>query len=479
MGLANANFGGPGYTVPAITPPGAISQTLNVGNTVNSNGGFITASGAPGYADPYFSGRAPEFNFWNVGIQREITKNITVMANYTGSQSHFIAGASNMRGLQSGQINPIYYALGTLLTAPATPANLVAANKAASAAGLPAINLPYPSFGLAAATSAGSGKATIGQALTWMPQFSGTTDTWGSQSANANYNAFQFSLSQRLSHGLTFNVNYTYEKNLDDAGTMRSGWAIPANRLISGQAWKENRIDRSLSVNSVPQNLAIYGVYQLPFGKGGIGNDSRLVRILAGGWTYSSVFTYISGTPLLVTSSSCNSTFQPTAGTCMPDLNPNYRASTIRQNGSWGKGITAKTLGAVPSAGGISYANGYIGNATQGDGGNAAGAAVPCATATTAFCNSGNFMFGDSQRSAAFGLRNPSVYNMNASIRRTFNVTPERVKFIFAVDCQNVTNKVTFGGINASVNSASFGTVSTATSNTGSRDFQFSGRLNF
>ncbi len=114
LGLANANFGGPGYTVPAIVPPGAISQTLNVGNTVSSSGGFITASGAPGYADPYFSGRAPEFNFWNVGIQREITKNITVMANYTGSQSHFIAGASNMRGLQAGQINPIYYALGTL-----------------------------------------------------------------------------------------------------------------------------------------------------------------------------------------------------------------------------------------------------------------------------------------------------------------------------------------------------------------------------
>jgi hypothetical protein len=68
---------------------------------------------------------------------------------------------------------------------------------------------------------------------------------------------------------------------------------------------------------------------------------------------------------------------------------------------------------------------------------------------------------------------------MNASIRRSFNLTPERVKFIFAVDCQNVTNKVTFGGIQASVNSAAFGTVSSATSNTGSRDFQFSGRLNF
>ena len=89
-------------------------------------------------------------------------------------------------------------------------------------------------------------------------------------------------------------------------------------------------------------------------------------------------------------------------------------------------------------------------------------------------------MFGDAPRVMPFdGLRNPSVYNMNASIRRNFNITPERVRFIFAVDCQNVTNKVTFGGINAVSTPPDFGTVGTATSNTGSRDFQFSGRLNF
>jgi hypothetical protein len=89
-------------------------------------------------------------------------------------------------------------------------------------------------------------------------------------------------------------------------------------------------------------------------------------------------------------------------------------------------------------------------------------------------------MFGDAPRVMPYGgMRNPSAYNMNASIRRSINITPERVKFIFAVDCQNVTNKVTFGTIQTSVNSAAFGTVGSATSNTGSRDFQFSGRLNF
>jgi hypothetical protein len=482
LGKANANFGGPGYTVPPITAPGAVSQTLNVGNTVNSSGGFITAGSSPAFADFYLSGRTPEFNFWNFGIQRQVLNDTTLTVNYAGSQSHFIAGASTFRGLQSDQINPIYWALGSLLTAAATPANLAAANAIASAKNLPAINLPYPGYGQAAATSGGGGQATVGHILTWMPQFSGVSDIWGSQSANANYHSLQVSVARRLSHGLTFNLNYTYSKNLDDAGTMRSGWAIPGNLLLSGKSWKANRIDRSLSANSVPQNLAIYGVYNLPFGKGGIGNDNWLVRNLAGGWTFSSVFTYVAGTPLLVTASSCTSSFQPTtgtaaapSGTCMPDVNPNFSGKTIRTNGSWGKGVTAATLGSK------SYLTGYVGTAAQGAGGvTSTGAAIPCATASGPFCNSGNFMFGDSPRVMPYdGLRNPSAYNMNASIRRSFNLTPERVKFIFAVDCQNVTNKVTFGGIGANVDSANFGAPTSATSNTGSRDFQFSGRLNF
>jgi len=481
LGIANNNFGGAGYTFPAITPPGAISQTLNVGNTVNSSGAFIQASGAPGFADFYLSGRTPEFNFWNFGVQRQLTNDIVVTANYAGSQSHFIAGASNMRGLQSGQINPIWYALGTTLNLPATTANLAAANTQAASLGLPSINLPYASYATAAATKAGAGLATIGHALTWMPQFSGSTDTWGSQSANSSYNAFQFSLAKRMSQGLTLNLNYTYSKDLDDAGTMRSGYAIPSSTILGGQAWKVNRIDRSWSLNSVPQSLTVYGVYKVPIGQGHIvGNDSRIIQAVAGGWSLSGVFTYISGTPIAVTASSCNSTFEPTAGTCMPDLNPAYApARGIRQNGSWGKGITAATLGAVPSKGGIAYANGYVGNADQGHGADGAGNSVPCASSITPFCNSGNFMFGNAPRALAYNLRNPSVPNLNLGLRRTFNITPERLKFVFAADCTNVANKVTFGGIQASVDNAAFGTVSSATSNSGSRDFQFSGRLNF
>jgi len=153
----------------------------------------------------------------------------------------------------------------------------------------------------------------------------------------------------------------------------------------------------------------------------------------------------------------------------MPDLNPNFSGKTIRQNGSWGHGITATTFSS------ISYLSGAVTSSAQGVG--TGGAA--CASSTGPFCNSNSFMFGDLSRTMAFnGLRSPSAYSLSGSVMRTFDIT-ERWKFIFRVDCQNIPNKVTFGGINANVNSTTFGAVSSATGNTGSRDFQFSGRINF
>jgi hypothetical protein len=373
-----------------------------------------------------------------------------------------------MRGLYSGQINPNYWVLGSLLNAPATPANVAAAQ-----AIVPGIQVPYASYEQAAETSGGAGQATIGHMLTWMPQFSSTSDTWGSSSANASYHALQISARKRMSKGLDLTVNYTYSKNIDDAGTQRSGFAIPAAMIATGKAWAPNRIDRSLSANSVPQDLNIYGVYNLPFGKSGWSASNPAVRTIVKGWNLSSIFTYSSGTPLLVTSSACSSSTHPGAGTCMPDINPNFNSKTIRQNGSWGKGTNASTFGQ------ISYLQGYVPSSADGMGVNSGGTAVSCASSNGPFCNAGSFMFGDAGRVMPFdGLRNPSAYNLSGSVYRTFDIT-ERLKFIFRADCQNITNKVTFGGIQTSMNNAAFGTVSSATGNTGSRDFQFSGRFSF
>ena len=470
--LNNTSFGGPGYTLPAITPPSATSQLTTglVGNFVNSSGAFVKSTAGISYGDPYYGDRTPTFYFFNAGMQRSITENITVTVNYAGSISHFVSGASGLRGLQSGEINPIYFPLGTLLNKAATPANIAAAQ-----AILPGCCAsPYPGFAAAAATSAGSTIATIGQGLKWMPQYSGTSDTWGAYSANAAYNAFEFSLAIRPSHGLTLNINYTYNKEIDDAGTIRTGFPIPSNAILSGKAWNADRIDRSVATLDQPENLAIYGVYRLPFGKGHLGGKNFLVKAIASGWVLSGTATYISGVPLFITSSACTSTTLPGQGTCMPDLNPNFTGRNIRQNGKWGAGVTALTLGS------ISYVNGAVTNTTPGMGVGG----VACGGSGGPFCNSGNFMIGDAPRGGAFGLRAPSNGRINGGVRRSFDIT-ELVKFEFGVDCQNILNSVTFGGggggsaagIGQNINAATFGTLGSASSD--SRDFQFSGRVSF
>jgi hypothetical protein len=153
----------------------------------------------------------------------------------------------------------------------------------------------------------------------------------------------------------------------------------------------------------------------------------------------------------------------------MPDLNPSFTGKTIRQNGSWGKGTTASTFGS------IHYLAGAIGSSNP----NAGSDNATCESSTGPFCNPQAFTFGDAPRTLSFdGLRNPGFYSLDGSVSRTFDIT-ERLKFVFRADCQNIPNRVGFGGIQTNVNNTNFGTVSSATGNTGSRDFQFSGRINF
>ena len=479
--LNNTNFGGPGFVLPSIPAVSATTQLSDgqIGNFVNSSGAFVQSKNGIAYADPYYGDRTPTLNFFNFGMQQAFTQSITFTLNYVGSVSHFLSGASNIRGLQSGEINPIYLPLiaGNLINAAATPTNIAAAQ-----AIIPGCcGTPYPGFAAAAATSAGSTIATIGQSLKWMPQYSGTSDTWGAYSANAAYNALQASIAIRPTRGLTFNFNYTWSKEMDDAGTIRTGYPIAAAQNATGRAWKADRMDRSLSTIDTPQNLAAYGVYKLPFGKGAIGGSHFIVRALAGGWTFSSIVTYQSGYPLTLSSSSCISTTLPGQGTCMPDVNPAFSGPIKTSN--WPSGVTALNLGTKSYINeGLGGTAGYNASTVAGAGGQNGTTAVPCAQSGAPFCNPAPGMIGDAARTGAFGLRTPGNFRLTSGLRRVFPIH-DSVNFEVGVDCQNVTNSVTFGenvgnlSVPTGINTSSFGTLNFASSD--SRDFQFSGRVNF
>ena len=485
---ANTSLYGSGYAYPAAPTPGTLAQELNTGFTLcpasligpggnACKAGAMLTAGSVGYADPYLSGRAPEFLMWNAGFERSLTADLTLAINYVGNESHFIINSgtngANARGYWVNQLDPKYLvALGPVKSSTNTPiltAAATTANVALAAAAMPGIT--GPSFFTAAA--AVSSSATIAQMLTAFPQYSGLSDTWGNV-GNFSYEAVQVSLNQRMSHGLTFNFNYTFSKNIGDDGSFRSGFYIPAAAVsnnTSGTSYPQDRMDRGYTVISIPNKVNAFGVYQLPFGKGHIGGNNAIVSWLAGGWQLSGIYTFSQGTPIGVTWSGGTATTLPGQGTTYsPDINPSYPNKSAHINGKWGSGpngFNTCNLGinAVGQTG--CTAIHYLDN-------------VAFQTPQNISTVSGlpQYLLGNAPRNHAFQLRGPYTWNLDSGIRRSIPIR-EGMNIVIEADCLNTLNHVTFGGPSGTWTSGStaFGNISGISGNP--RDFQFAGHFNF
>jgi hypothetical protein len=491
LNSSNTSLLGPGYTYPSAPTPSVSAQETNTGNYLQTPTSVKSASSVS-YADPYFSGRAPEIVLWNFGIERTITPDLTLGVNYAGNESHFIINqgttGSNARGYWTNQVNPKYLAvLGSVTgksstgsTVPILNAPATAANQAIVASYFP--TAPAPDFFIKAA--AVSSSLTIAQMLTAFPQYSTVSDTWGNV-GNFSYHALQLALNQRMHKGLSFNVNYTYSKNLGDDGTYRSGFDIPAAAISGGtKAYKQNRIDRSLTNMSIPHTIHAYGVYQLPFGKGKIGSNSMLVRMLAGGWQFSGIYTFSSGTPLAVTWSGASTSTLPlqtnSVITAMPDINTAFTGKARNGKYGWSSsrgydtcnlGINAYKQTGCDTAGKVQYID---------------PAAFKTPTDVSTVSKLPQYLIGNAPRTHAYQMRNPYTWNVDAGMRRSIPLT-HGVEFIFEADAINVWNHVTFGSPSASWSSttdstgkitysSTFGAITSAS---GNRDWQFAGHIKF
>jgi hypothetical protein len=407
-----------------------------------------------GYLDPKFGGRAPEFTGWSFGLQREVTKDMTASLSYVGNEGHHILATGTERGLYNNLLDPKYLTLGANLSETATTANLAANG----------LSLPYASFPTTQAFT---------QMLKPYPQYSGVTDEVGAVS-NSNYNSLQLSINQRLAHGLTVMLNYTFSKSLDNAGTFRAGYAIPANVSADGKAYAQGKADYSLSTFDQRQAVTGTATYDLPFGRGHMGNGNAIVRSVATGWRVSGIFTYIGGNPLSITQSTC--TGNSVGEQCMPVLTPGFTGSA-RQNGGWGSGATRDNLGSMQ----------YVNPAAFTLSGT--GCQAPCPLASP-------YVIGNAPRTAPYGLRGPGNYNMDGSVRRTFDLwNKENVKFVFEANVFNAGNHVLFGSTstnsaggtigqafstnvaNAGTATSTLGVVSGQTNNP--RQWQFAGHITF
>jgi Carboxypeptidase regulatory-like domain len=276
-----------------------------------------------------------------------------------------------------------------------------AANITAAQAIVPGISLPYTGF-----------SGTIAQMLRPFPQYSGVTDVYGDV-ARSTYHSLQLTLEKRRSDdGLIVNFNYTYSRTKDNLAA-RTGYNFD-------QEW-------AVGVNDQPHVWNAMVVYNVPFGaEGKPGSGNAVVRAIVKDWQLSGITQFRSGRPLGAILAACN---LPNAGTCYADFAPGFTGD-VRINGDYGDG---DVLGATPPA--------YIDR--------------------TAFQSPAAFTYGNTPRTLAFDLRNPSYFNQDLSVRRDFHVS--KLKLGFGLDVFNLFNNVVFGGIQSNITNANFGRVSSQT----------------
>jgi hypothetical protein len=124
------------------------------------------------------------------------------------------------------------------------------------------------------------------------PWATGRTVNYLDSAGKTNYHALQIEFRQRPTHGMQFNLNYTWGKSL----------GIAAQNGIQGQGnniyytLRNFRLNREPSLFDIRHVFRASGTYDLPFGKGrAFLNQGGTVDRIFGGWTLGTIITAQTG----------------------------------------------------------------------------------------------------------------------------------------------------------------------------------------
>jgi Carboxypeptidase regulatory-like domain/TonB dependent receptor len=248
---------------------------------------------------PPNSGRPGDIQTWNLDVQRQLMKNLSLSVAYVGSKGTHLPALN----IIPNQVNPSFLSLGNDLAVNSSclaGAPLPAPQcPAAIAAG---IKLPFPTF-----------SGNINQILRPFPQYGDFNQEDNSfspdRTGNSTYHAMQLQVDKRFAQGLSFLVSYTISKNITDADSAGPGVSgfIGTNSFI-GQNSYDRKAEKAVSQLDTPQSLVASFFYELPVGHGKryLSQGGVTDRVL-GGWYVSGIASYHSGLPTEVYSN-CGST---------------------------------------------------------------------------------------------------------------------------------------------------------------------------
>ncbi|HTY83112.1 MAG TPA: TonB-dependent receptor [Silvibacterium sp.] len=226
---------------------------------------------------------------------------------------------------------------------------------------------------------------------------------------DSHFNALQVTLAKQFSKGLSFTANYAWQQGID----FNSGYATWNKRAVRGL---NNDIRRN--------QLIVYGVYELPFGRNQqfYSDAPGWVNQIIGGWQVSPVLNWSSGLPFTITYGECGLSSGP--GPCYP----NGKGSTLKTNlGSYDPITHRRFLYHGATTPLVQYANGGL-----------------VYTPFSGFSAAGVDQIGTAGRNNAFG---PGFFNTDISLQKNFPIH-ESVVAQFRVDGFNAFNHINpgFGG---------------------------------
>jgi outer membrane receptor protein involved in Fe transport len=233
---------------------------------------------------------------------------------------------------------------------------------------------------------------------------------------NSNYHSLQLTAQKRFSKGFTILANYTWAKSIDDwpygqdITTVVAGGNSPIPWNLPGR----HQFDRGPSDFDRTHRFVASFVYNLP----ALARAPTAVRLVAGGWGLSGIFTAQTGYPFTVTYG------KDASGTALSSDRPVLLSNTTYGAGACGSAAPCVDY-LVPSAFGAPAA-GTFGNLGKGS------------------------------------LRGPNSIAYNGGLVKDFPLHHERLKFQFRAEYFNLFNRVNFNNPATSLTGAGFGRITGA-----------------
>jgi len=199
---------------------------------------------------------------WNLNVQRQITPTLSLMLGYVGSH-----GVHNLtRGDDGNMTLPTQTSAGLLFPC-----------------GLKKVGDTICTPGLVTGATAPAPSAKINQALGIIRYV-----YWGTDSA---YDALNVSLDKKMSHGLQYQLSYTWGKSLDDSSATIAGDAFQQG--LNSLYYFAPKSLRGPSDFNVAQTLAINTLWAIPTPQ----SFNGLARTALGGWQLGGIVKFNTGVP--------------------------------------------------------------------------------------------------------------------------------------------------------------------------------------